>query len=307
MDVAAPELLAGVRTEVAVLVADAPVVVFGGSYSNLEATRSLLVSALRLGVGPERIVCTGDTVAYCADPVATVALLREAGVHVVMGNCEESLGWRGEDCGCGFAEGSACDQASAAWYRYADGCLDEDDRAWMRSLPRRLDLMIGGRRLAVIHGALDRINTFIFASAAESELRRQMALAGCDGVIGGHCGLPFTRLVSGRVWHNAGAIGMPANDGTPRSWFSVIEPLDRGLRIRQLPLDYDFKAAAAKMRARGLPEGYAAALESGLWPSCDVLPAAELARRGRAILAAETVWDAAAQDAELVPVAETIE
>ncbi len=307
MDVAAPELLADVRTELAVLVADAPVVVFGGSYSNLEATRSLLLSALRLGVGPERIVCTGDTVAYCADPVATVALLREAGVHVVMGNCEESLGWRGEDCGCGFAEGSACDQASAAWYRYADGCLDEDDRVWMRSLPRRLDLMIGGRRLAVIHGALDRINTFIFASAAESELRRQIALAGCDGVIGGHCGLPFTRIVSGRLWHNTGAIGMPANDGTPRTWFSVIEPLDRGLRIRQLPLDYDFAAAAAKMRARGLPEGYAAALESGLWPSCDVLPAAELARRGRAIPAAETVWDTAAQDAELVPAAETIE
>ncbi|HRW60437.1 MAG TPA: metallophosphoesterase family protein [Defluviicoccus sp.] len=307
MDAARPELDAGVRTEAAILVADAPVVVLGGSYSNLEATRSLLASAQRLGVGPERIVCTGDTVAYCADPVATVALLREAGVHVVMGNCEESLGWRGEDCGCGFAEGSACDQASAAWYRYADGCLDEDDRTWMRSLPRRLDLVIGGHRLAVIHGALDRINTFIFASAAESELRRQIALAGCDGVIGGHCGLPFTRIVSGRLWHNAGAIGMPANDGTPRTWFSVIEPLDRGLRIRHLPLDYDFTAAAAKMRARGLPEGYAAALESGLWPSCDVLPAAELARRGRAIPAAETVWDAAAEDAESVPVGETIE
>lgn len=176
----------------------------------------------------------------------------------------------------------------------------------MRSLPRRLDLVIGGHRLAVIHGALDRINTFIFASAAESELRRQIALAGCDGVIGGHCGLPFTRIVSGRLWHNAGAIGMPANDGTPRTWFSVIEPLDRGLRIRHLPLDYDFASAAAKMRARGLPEGYAAALESGLWPSCDVLPAADLARRGRAIPEAETVWDAAAQDAEFVPVDEAI-
>jgi len=32
-----------------------------------------------------------------------------------------------------------------------------------------------------------------------------------------------------------------------------------------------------------LPEGYAAALESGLWPSCDVLPDAELAYRGRAL------------------------
>ena len=34
------------------------------------------------------------------------------------------------------------------------------------------------------------------------------------------------------------------------------------------------------MRAAGLPEGYAAALSTGLWPSIDVLPPAELARRG---------------------------
>ena len=37
-----------------------------------------------------------------------------------------------------------------------------------------------------------------------------------DGVIGGHCGLPFTKVVGDRLWHNPGAIGMPANDGTPR-------------------------------------------------------------------------------------------
>lgn len=121
-------------------------------------------------------------------------------------------------------------------------------------------------------------------------MRRQTALAGCDGVIGGHCGLPFTRIVFGRLWHNAGAIGMPANDGTPRTWFSMIEPRGAGLRIRRLPLEYDFATAAAKMRAVRLPEGYAAALETGLLPSCDVLPEAELALRGQPIAPAETVW-----------------
>lgn len=290
MEAARPELHGNVRTEGAILVADAPIVVFGGSYGNFQATQALLAAAAQLGVPPERIVCTGDTVVYCADPVATVALLREAGVHVVMGNCEESLGWRLEDCGCGFDEGSACNRAAEEWFRYTDREISESDRAWMRSLPRRVDVLIGGHRLAVVHGAVDRINTFIFASAAESVLRRQIALAGGDGVIGGHCGLPFTRIISGALWHNAGVIGMPANDGTPRTWFSVIEPRAHGLRVRRLPLDYDFASAARKMRAAGLPEGYAAALETGLWPSCDVLPEAELALRGQPIAPAETVW-----------------
>lgn len=295
MEAARPQFHADARAAATILVTDAPVIVFGGSYGNLQATQALLAAAARLGVPPESVVCTGDTIAYCADPGATVALLREAGVHVVMGNCEESLGWRLEDCGCGFDEGSACDRASVEWFRYTDREISESDRVWMRSLPRRLDVLIGGRRLAVVHGAVDRINTFVFASAAEGELRRQIALAGCDGVIGGHCGLPFTRIVSGALWHNAGAVGMPANDGTPRTWFSMIEPRPNGLRLRHLPLDYDWRAAAARMRAAGLPEGYAAALETGLWPSCDVLPQPELARRGHPIAAAETAWYAAAR------------
>ncbi|MBK8174769.1 MAG: radical SAM protein [Rhodospirillales bacterium] len=252
--------------------------------------QSLLAAAARLGVFPDRIVCTGDIVAYCADARATVALIRAAGVHVVMGNCEESLGWGHADCGCGFAEGTACDRAAAQWYPYADRQLDEDDRAWMRSLPRRIDVLVGGHRFAVVHGAVDRINTFIFASVPDEELRRQIALAGCDGVIGGHCGLPFTRIVSGSVWHNCGTIGLPANDGTTRTWFSLIEPLERGLRIRNLPLDYDFASAARKMRMAGLPEGYATALETGLWPSCDVLPPAERTRRGEPLPTVETIW-----------------
>jgi hypothetical protein len=42
---------------------------------------------------------------------------------------------------------------------------------------------------------------------------------------------------------------------------------------------------ARKMRKRALPEGYAAAPESGPWPGCDVLPAAERAKRGAAAVA----------------------
>src|SRR5690242_20065423 len=107
-----------------------PMLVFGGPYSNLEATRALIDEARRRDIPAERIVCTGDVVAYGADAEATVAQVREAGIHVVMGNCEESLGSGAEDCGCGFAEGSACDLLSAAWFAHADKTLGAEARAW---------------------------------------------------------------------------------------------------------------------------------------------------------------------------------
>src|SRR5690349_7837516 len=103
---------------------DGPVLFFGGPYSNLEATEALLRAAPRLDIPPARMVCTGDVVAYGADAQATVDLVRAAGIRTVMGNCEESLGAGAADCGCGYAEGSACQLLSVAWYAHADRCLD---------------------------------------------------------------------------------------------------------------------------------------------------------------------------------------
>jgi len=269
---------------------DGPAIVFGGPYGNLEATRALLDEAARLGVAPDRIICTGDVVAYGADAAATVALVRAAGIHVVMGNCEESLASASADCGCGYVPGSDCDRLAAAWFAHADHELDADARAWMARLPRRIDLIIAGARLAVVHGGLARINRFIFASTATAIKAEELARAQTDGVIAGHCGLPFTQAVGGRLWHNAGAVGMPANDGTLRVWFSFIAPRDGGIAIAHRALAYDHAAAAAKMRRARLPEGYAAALETGLWPSCDVLPFKEIRERGVPLAAGDIVW-----------------
>src|SRR5579863_607438 len=129
-----------------------PVLVFGGPYSNLEATQALFGWAAAQRIPADRIVCTGDIVAYGADPRATVALIRDAGIPVVMGNCEESLAASAAHCGCGYAEGSACDRLAAEWYAHADRVLDAEDRRWMGSLPRRLIIEIAGRRLLVVHG-----------------------------------------------------------------------------------------------------------------------------------------------------------
>jgi uncharacterized Fe-S cluster-containing radical SAM superfamily protein/predicted phosphodiesterase len=280
---------------VPLLVAEGPVLVFGGCYSNLQATEALLAEAARLGIPPSRMICTGDVVAYGADPAPVIALIRAAGIRTVMGNCEEQLAAGAEDCGCGFAPGSSCERLSAAWFTYASARVDHAARRWMAELPRRLDLLIGGRRLAVVHGAPSRINRFVFASHPAAELAGEIAETGTAGVIGGHCGLPFTRVLGDRLWHNAGVIGLPANDATPRGWFSLLIPAKDGpggggLDIRHLPLTYDHRAAAAAMRRAGLPEDYAETLESGIWPNFDILPAAEQAMSGTSLAPPVTRW-----------------
>ena len=269
---------------------DGPLMVFGGPYSNLEASRAVLAEARRLGMPPERMICTGDVVAYAADAAATVDLIRSSGCHVVMGNCEESLAASVDDCGCGFPPGSSCERLSTAWFEHARSDLTSDAQAWMGRLPRRIDLEIAGRNFAVVHGGLDRINQFIFASTATVIKDRELSRAGVDGIIAGHCGLPFTQTIGGRLWHNPGVIGMPANDGTPRFWYGLLIPSEDSISIEHRSIEYDYARAVAKMRRAGLPEEYADALKSGLWPSCDVLPWKEIRERGVSLQEGVVSW-----------------
>lgn len=273
---------------------DGPLLVYGGPYSNLQATEALFAEAERLGIPRARRLCTGDIVAYCADAQATVDLVRAEGGPVVLGNCEESLGGDLEDCGCGFEEGSACDLLSVQWYRHARGTLDRAAKDWMGGRPGRIAFTLGGKRFLAIHGGVEEISRFVFPATPEPDKASELAAAGADAVICGHSGLPFSQVVRGRLWHNAGVIGMPANDGTPRVWYALLTPTGGGVRVEQRALAYDHGAAARAMREAGLPEGYARALETGLWPDDSIMPAADRARRGRPLAPAELVWTAAA-------------
>ena len=264
--------------------------VFGGCYSNLEATRAMLGITERLGFDPSHVICTGDIVAYCADPQATVDLIRKSGIHVIMGNCEQSLAASADDCGCGFEEGSTCDRLSVQWYSFATTHLDEGSRKWMGNLPQRLEIDMCGRRLAVIHGGGKQTNRFIFQSTPISVKQEEIEALKCDGVIAGHCGLPLTQLFDDRLWHNTGALGMPANDGTCRTWYSILHPMDDGIMIEPLPLIYPAERAFDKMRSCGLTGGYDAALLSGIWPSVDVLPVMERRKQGVALDLRPVYW-----------------
>jgi hypothetical protein len=283
-----------------------PVLLFGGAYSNLQALQSMLaVAQFELGIPPQRIIHTGDVVAYCAQPRETCELLQSSGIHCLMGNCEESIAQGNLDCGCGFPEDSACQEYSVNWYAHVMKEIKGYDalKEWMGQLPRHMYFSMCGRRFAVVHGSAAHISKFLWPSTPDEVLREDMALLpeAIDCVVCGHSGIPFARLVppedvrrngaKERLWLNAGVIGMPANDGTPRSWFAVLTPQGDGIEvsIRALSFDAD-EAAAAIYRQPALNRGYADALTGGIWPSHDILPLEEQMATGVALSETSIVW-----------------
>ena len=274
-------------------VIDRPVLVCGGAYGNLEALEALERWAQLHGFAGGDIIHTGDAAAYCADAHLASAFIRERDWPAIKGNVEEQLAAGADDCACGFEEGSVCNAMSARWFAHADQAISGEDRAWMAALPGLIRFTLNGRRFLVVHGSVEQTNCFMFESLDEAVFAEQLDLAEADAVIAGHTGIAFTRLIGERVWHNSGALGMPGNDATPRVWFSTIAPEGDAIRFQHHALVYDHVTAAGKLRAAGLPGGYADGLETGLWPSLDILPAAEAAQTGKAIMLTDVVWQSA--------------
>lgn len=248
------------------------VLVFGGPYSNFHAAKALLAEAVRRGIAPANLICTGDVMAYCAEPAACWELIAEASAVIVAGNCEKQLGAGAQECGCGFAEGSACDLASRGWFAHANAQA-EPYRAAMLACPDIAVFTHHGRRFAVIHGGLTDIARFIWPDAPmavfEEEITAIEALCGpVEGVFCGHSGIGFQRYIGAHHWINAGVIGMPPHDGRPDTRFAILK--EDGVVIERLAYDHD--AAAQAMADAGLTQGYSASLRSGIWPNEDVLP-----------------------------------
>jgi len=259
-----------------------PLLVFGGPYSNLNAVRALRARAGALGIRPDQCICTGDVIAYCAEPEETAMAIREWECKVVAGNCEQQLAASAPDCGCGFREDSECDRLAKGWYSFAAEQVSPETRRWMATLAATLTFGAGRLTFRVVHGGLAQNNKFLFASQTDA-IAAELAGTVEDVVIAGHAGLPFISEHGTRVWFNPGVVGMPANDGTPDVWFGLIEREGDDIVLSTHRLQYDYRAAAAAMLRRGHADGYARALISGLWPSIDILPDREKASTGRRI------------------------
>lgn len=264
-----------------------PILVFGGPYSNLQALEAIQGVAKAQGIAPSHVFCTGDIVAYYSQPSECIDLIQKWGINVVQGNCEYAVATGAEDCGCGFAEDSTCEVAAKHWYRYLTDQVSAKQAKWMAQLPQQISFKFNGLNVALLHASVEQNNKYLFPSTADCYFLKEFKETKSELIIAGHSGIPFTKEVIDErcayIWHNAGAIGLPANDGKPNTWYSLIKPKRRlgRIEIMHKKLTYDYKLAAKNMRDANYCNDYATSLLTGMWPSMDILPEAERSGAGR--------------------------
>lgn len=257
------------------------VLLFGGVYSNLQALEQLKMIAEQENIAPENIICTGDIAGYCADPEECQQMVRQWGVHCIAGNVEIQLREGLEDCGCDFSVDSRCDLFAKQWYPYAQKQTSSETIEWLKSMPEFLRFDYYGKKCLVVHGSYFHTSEFVFKSTPWKEKEKNFAATGADVILAGHCGLPFNDLQNGKHWLNPGVIGMPANDGTTRVWYMILDSDQDGtFSFVHRSFEYDHEETFARMLETELPIAYAKTLTSGLWDNNDILPEEETVAQG---------------------------
>jgi diadenosine tetraphosphatase ApaH/serine/threonine PP2A family protein phosphatase len=255
---------------------DGPLAALGGPYSNHLALRAVLEDARRRGA--ERIVCLGDLGGFGPNPGKIYPLLAEFGVVTIAGNYDRSLAERLADCGCGYTH-PADNHFAQLSYDYTNRKTTDDERAWLRALPGSARMTRGGRRWLFCHGSPRRTNEFLWESGCSDAFLERLARdANADQVLCTHTGLHWQRrLPGGARFVNVGAVGRPANDGTPNVWYAFFAAGAEEAEF--VPVAYDHEAMVREMEQEGLPPEFVETIRSGWWTTClEILPAKERAK-----------------------------
>ena len=136
-----------------------------------------------------------------------------------------------------------------------------------------------GKRILLVHGSPDSVNEFVWESeTGDAKLDAWLAPERVHAICATHSGLPWVRATSRGLWCNVGVLGRPAHDQTPRVGYALLHFGADGTSLiaSLVPLVYDVAPVAAAIRAEGLPDAFAQALERGVWTTCsNILPSAE--------------------------------
>ena len=252
---------------------------FGGVYANSRALAAAVEDARRWGA--EGLFALGDFGAFGPHPDRVFPILIDARVQAIQGNYEESLSTGAEDCHCGYVDPRDNHFAQIS-YAYTSATTSPEWKRWMGTLPKTRRLIVGGRRLLLVHGSPRKINEFLWESTSPvAFLEKLLEDYDADVLLCTHTGLHWQRrLPSGRLVVNCGALGRPANDGRTNVWYARLEIDSGGLdRADLTPIDYDFEAMAREMEEERLPAEFVETIRTGWWTTClEILPARERSR-----------------------------
>jgi putative phosphoesterase len=237
--------------------------IFSDIHANLpamEAVRRSIESSAFDG-----IYCLGDIGGYASQPNEVQELIMSMGCPTVMGNYDEGVGFNKDDCGCHYIKPFDIEMSNTSFLWAREHTTDEN-KAWLRELPREIRFEVGGKKVLLCHGSPRDTTEYLFENRSDGYLRQFVADGKADAcadiIVFGHTHVPFHRTVDGVEFVNTGSVGRP-KDGDPRAGYCVMTIDGSNLSVEQIRLEYDVELACSRLVTAGLPEYFADYLRFG--------------------------------------------
>ena len=204
----------------------------------------------------DAIYCLGDLVGYGAFPNEVIERVRTRGIPTIIGNYDDGVGYDRDDCGCAYRDAGEQErgQRSLMWTR---AHTTAENKTFLRGLVAEIRRDLDGRRLLLVHGSPRRMNEYLFEDRPLSSFQRLAASSNADIIVYGHTHRPYTKLVDGVRFINAGSVGKP-KDGDRRAGYVILNAnRDDDGQVEFVRLEYDVEAAARAIQLTELPGEFA--------------------------------------------------
>jgi putative phosphoesterase len=224
---------------------DMRALVISDIHGNIDALRALELQWGPTFQGFDRLVCLGDLVDYGPDPKDVIEWVCARATDVVRGNHDHAMA-TGEPC----RSTPAFLEASMLTRQRLRSTLTGDELAYLRNLPDRRTLTLGGVTWHLVHATpASPLHDYVAPDAANGQWIS--ALGGLKGqnLLVGHTHLASGRSLAGGMIINPGSIGMP-KDGHPHGSYAVID--DHAVQFRRIT--YDPEPMLQRLRTLDLPE-----------------------------------------------------
>lgn len=191
-----------------------------GLISDIHCNLPALERAFALLADCDEIVCAGDLLYQYRFSNSVLTLLRERGVHTIVGNHDNTIL---------HAPGHPLRQSAT---------VDPDCFSYLGSLPERLMLEFGGVRVAVFHGAPwdePRATSACYVYSENGQHLTRLAEVEADVIVLGHTHRPFTAQAGGTLVVNPGSCGEPRDTSRTYSC-AALDLASCAVEFRPFPL-----------------------------------------------------------------------
>lgn len=219
-------------------------------HNNLAALNAVLERFDQLGCGT--IICCGDIIGIGPWPEETVRrMMQIPHLLAVRGNHEKYLL---EGMPETFPNEERMEPEERRHHQWEHGLLSEASAAFLKTLPWRVDTVIEGVRISILHYCMDRDGHYIRYTPNPSKQDLQTMFDGVDSdvIFYGH---DHRRSIcmGDRVYINAGSLGCPAQErNIARAAIAVIK--NGRVDVQPIDVPYEVQPVVQALDERQVPD-----------------------------------------------------